>query len=126
MVEENEQEQRRRDDDRDAAHHRRLDDRPFGAVGEEQHIDEDDDGRDEEDDPDWKWNHSFGAVDAVPASVLSIGSLIEQLAVGRLLGRRAWLRRLQGAQHREGHGFLRLPSLPDSIRGHSWWITERA
>ena len=32
-------------DDRDAAHHRRLHDRPFGAVGEEQHVDEDDAGR---------------------------------------------------------------------------------
>ena len=101
VVEEHQQEQRRRDDDRDAAHHRRLHDRPLGAVGEEQHVDEDDAGRDEENDPDRKWDHSFGAVDAVGAAVLPVGSLVEPLAVGRLLGRGAWLRRPQGTQHRQ-------------------------
>ena len=71
----------------------------------------------EENDPDRKWDHSFGAVDAVRAAVLSVGSLIEPFGVGRLLGRRAWLRRPQGTQHRQAP---RVSQIAEGAGLHPW------
>ena len=62
-------------------------------------------------------DHSFGAVDAVRSSVLSVGSLIEPFAVGRLLGRRTGLCGPQCTQHRQAP---RVSQVADSASTQSW------
>src|SRR5436190_82532 len=99
MVEEPEEEQGGGDHGRDAAHHRRLHDHSLAAVCEEEHEDEDESCAQKEDDPERRRDHAFSTVSPVGARGLAVGALIEPLAVGGLLGRRARLDSLQGAEH---------------------------
>ena len=120
VVEEPEQEQHRADHDGDPTHHRRLDEGPLAAVGEEQHEDEDDPGREEQHDPERHRDHALGAVRAVVAGRFAVGRLVEPFAVRRLLGSSLRLRPLWIALNiATPHGLIRFSESPERICGHS-------
>ena len=78
-------------------HEERLHDGPLATVGEEQHVDEDDEGGEEQHQPQRCRDDADGAVDPVAARLLPVRRLVEPLAVRGLLGGRLRIDREQGA-----------------------------
>ena len=77
--------------------------RALGAVGEEQHVDEDHRGDHEEDDPQRRRDDPLGSVHPVDPRLLPVGRLVHPSVVRRLLGRRA------GSTPRRWSGTSRTP-----------------
>ena len=99
MVEEHQQLQEERDDDRDAAHQHALGRRPFGRVGEEQQVGEDDGGDGEQGEPQRKGDDALRPVDPGDPRLLPVGGLVHPPVVGGLLGGRARVDRRDGQEH---------------------------
>ena len=87
-----------------AAHQHALDDRPLAAVGEEQHVDQDDGGDEEQDPPQRRGDDALGGVDAVAPGLLARGGQVEPLVVGGLLGRGRRLDGPHGPEHGQAPG----------------------